>query len=346
MGQMLQRFVAEHEALISLAIFGVLAMMADLCSDIGWTWVAAGLRIAGIVALIGLLIYVFYGRRRVRLFPVPLMFTTEGDREKARALFERFVSSQRLSVKPIERCTPVPAHDLLIVVRRDPREAQEPSAWEEAWQSLVREWEQEVDRRLMRSLMPNEQLRYHLCPHLWLPLAFALGAAVGLRRAIVLYHRQQDRFYRVLDLSNPRCLFEEPAASVPPPEREPPDWTALPAGERLALHIGITDRHAFPEFSAHPDQERIISAALVYRQALNPERDWLPYVQWLYRAAQPLLGNYPQVDVCLTVPVPIAFALGMACSRTPKIRVCDYRQAGQYVPVFSLATIEQRLPFD
>jgi hypothetical protein len=69
------------------------------------------------------------------------------------------------------------------------------------------------------------------------------------------------------------------------------------------------------------------------------------YVQWLYREAKPLLGRYREIDICLACPSPVAFALGMAFSRTPKITVCDY-QNGKYVPVFSLELIEERLPFD
>jgi len=339
---MWRRLVAEQETLISIGIFGVLVMIADAASDLGWTGCAVAVRIVGILLLAGLVGYTMWQRHRVRAFSVPLMFTTETGREKARQHFERFVESHRLSIKMIERCTSVPRSDLLIVLRSDPRSKAEPD-WEEAWRSLLQEWEREVDARLQRALASNERLCYHILPHVWLPLAFALGASVGLRRAIVLYHRQQDQFYRVLDLTNPRCLFEPPGEQTPAPDKVPPDFKTLPSSERLALHIGITDRHPFPQFEAYDDH--VANAALVYRQALKPESDWLPYVQHLYQGMQPLIGKYPQVDICLAMPAPIAFALGMALSRTSKIRICDY-QNGQYVPVFSLATIEQRLPFD
>ncbi len=79
--------------------------------------------------------------------------------------------------------------------------------------------------------------------------------------------------------------------------------------------------------------------------ALDPNEDWLSYVQHLFREARPLVAKYRKVDICLMGPSTIAFALGMAFSRTPKITVCDY-QNGQYVPVFSFAEIEKRLSFD
>mgnify|MGYP001773928219 CR=1 FL=1 len=345
---MWRRFVAEHETLISIGIFGVLTMIADILSDVGRMGFAAIVRCVGIAALLLLIVCAILRQRKRTFFRAPLLFTTENDREQAQTLFKRFVESARLStsIKAIERCTPVEKRDLFIMLQNsDIRNHRDPAVWNKAWQQLLREWEQEVDRRIRRTLASNESLCYHICVHLWLPLAFALGASVGLRRAIVLYHRQEDRFYRVLDLTSPRRLFETPDPQLPPPEKEPADFTALPEGERLALHLGITERHSFPEFQAYVHHSDVVNAALVYRQALDPKIDWLPYVQWLLKEALPLIGRYSQVDLCLAMPAPIAFALGMALSRTPKIKVCDY-QSGQYEPVFSLETIEQRLPFD
>jgi hypothetical protein len=148
-----------------------------------------------------------------------------------------------------------------------------------------------------------------------------------------------------MDLREPRRLFHEPDKAIEPPKRVPDDWTNLPEGGKLILHLGITDRHPFPEFTAHPDHLTAVSVGLVYRFALDPQKDWLGYVQWLYREARELLGKYQQVDLCIASPSPIAFALGMAFSRTPKVTVCDY-QNGKYVPVFSPSEIEKRLPFD
>jgi hypothetical protein len=137
-----------------------------------------------------------------------------------------------------------------------------------------------------------------------------------------------------MDLREPRRLFHEPDTAIEPPKRVPDDWTNLPKGGKLILHLGITDRHSFPEFTAHPDHQTAVSVGLVYRFALDPQKDWLIYVQWLYREARELLGKYQQVDLCIASPSAIAFALGMAFSRTPKVTVCHYYQDSKYVPVF------------
>ncbi|MFA0760233.1 MAG: hypothetical protein HZLCBSQH_000323 [Candidatus Fervidibacterota bacterium] len=344
----LKRFLAEREALIGIVIFGVLVMVADILSDLEWHGVAAFLRIVGIAALVALAVLDWIFRFRKVSIVVPLVFTTARDRQSARRLFESFIQSSRLSVKPVEQMTKVRSDDLLIQLDHDPRSspgAENPERWEKAWRELLREWEEEVDRRLKQELLAGETFCYHIYPHLWMPLAFAMGASVDLRRPIVLYHQQQEKFSRVMELTNPRVLFEEPDSSIAPPEKVPQDFATLPQKERLILHLGITDRHNFPEFAAHPDYANAANAGLVYRKALDPNENWLGYVQWLYREAKLLLGRYREIDICLACPSPVAFALGMAFSRTPKITVCDY-QNGKYVPVFSLELIEERSPFD
>ena len=344
----LKRFLAEREALIGIVIFGVLVMVADILSDLEWHGAAAFLRIVGIAALVALAVLDWIFRFRKVSIVVPLVFTTARDRQSARRLFESFIQSSRLSVKPVEQMTKVRSDDLLIQLDHDPRSspgAENPERWEKAWRELLREWEEEVDRRLKQELLAGETFCYHIYPHLWMPLAFAMGASVDLRRPIVLYHQQQEKFSRVMELTNPRVLFEEPDSSIAPPEKVPQDFATLPQKERLILHLGITDRHNFPEFAAHPDYANAANAGLVYRKALDPNENWLGYVQWLYREAKPLLGRYREIDICLACPSPVTFALGMAFSRTPKITVCDY-QNGKNVPVFSLELIEERLPFD
>lgn len=344
----LKRFLAEREAFIGIVIFGVLVMLADICSDLDYHSIAALLRVLGVIALILLFALDFWLRFRRQPLAVPLLFTTETNREVARRMFENFTETQRLSVKPLEQTTALRRDDLIIRLNHNPRNQTDPANpehWRRAWQELLREWGDEVDRRLKRELPVGETICYHIHPHLWLPLAFAMGASVGLRRSIVLYHLQQDKFFRVLDLTNPRCLFDEPEQSVPKPEKVPEDFVSLPEAGKLILHLCISDRHDVPEFKAHSEHGNAANAGLVYRKDLDPNENWLGYVQWLYREARPLLGRYEQVDICLVCPSAIAFALGMAFSRTPKVTVCDY-QNGRYVPIFSLAEIEKRLPFD
>lgn len=344
----LKRFLAEREAFVGIVIFGFLVMLADILSDLNYHGFAAVVRVFGILALISLFALDTWLRYRRQPLAVPILFTTETDRQSARRMFDDFSSAHHLSVKPLEQVTSLRRDDLLIRLDYNPRnqpDPENPQHWERAWLELLREWEREVDRRLKHDLPTGETFCYHIHPHLWIPLAFALGASVGLRRSIVLYHRQQDCFFRVLDLTEPRRLFDEPENSVPKPKKVPEDFGALPDAEKLILHLCISDRHGVPAFKDHPDWANSANAGLVYEKALGTDENWLGYVQWLYREAKPLLGRYQQVDVCLVCPSAVAFALGMAFSRTPKVNVCDY-QNGKYVPVFALSEIERQLPFD
>ncbi|MCX7642637.1 MAG: hypothetical protein N2116_02355, partial [Armatimonadetes bacterium] len=52
----LKRFLAEKEVLISVVIFGVLVMLADIFSDLNWQGFSVALRVLGVLSLIGLFI--------------------------------------------------------------------------------------------------------------------------------------------------------------------------------------------------------------------------------------------------------------------------------------------------
>lgn len=338
----IKRFLAEREVLIGLVIFGVFVMIADISGE--WKQGLIGavtIRIVALIALLGLLLLDVWILRRQQVLPVPLMFTEETEREAARILFERFLQKYQLNLaaKVIERLSRVRRDDLVIrPTRSNPRRSEDPKEWEVVWDELVKEWEREVDKQLLRSFT-NEAHCYHLLPHLVLPLAFALGASVGLRRSIVIYHQQEERFYRVLNLAEPRCIFEAPSPSTQAPER-----TEKPgSSDKLILHLVISDRHSV-NFQDHPDYIQATSVGLAYKMTL-PDGDWLPYVRQLVNGALSVMGEFKQVEICLICPCAVAFALGMAFSRTPRITICHWIN-NKYVPVFSLKKIEQRLSFD
>lgn len=246
-------------------------------------------------------------------------------------------------VKILEKIASLPEHDLLIRISRpNIRESNNLDDWVAVWRELVREWEREVEQKLMRTFI-SEKCCYHLFLHLPLALSFALGAAVDLRRSVILYHRQQYSFYPVFNLTNPRRLFENPKESINPPMHlSNPDNP--PSSEKLILLlIAITDRHDVT-WNVHPDAQNSRFEKLVYSFALNPKDDWLPYVQHIYQKANSLIVNFERVDICLICPSVVAFALGMAFSRNSKISVCNWFN-NQYIPVFSLEEIERRLPF-
>lgn len=343
--QKLRLLFLERELLITIGVFGLTQMAADLGADLGWGQFAAITRGAGILIVIGVLVYSTW--RRPSPLRVPLLFVEENNRELARQKFERMVQSIRLekSVKALDTCSPVKQQELVIQLDVAVRSSSKKAEWQKALEKLIQEWDEEVDKRLKRWLpAPYSGIIYHIRPNLVLPLAFGLGAAVGLRRSLILYHQTpEDTLYLVMDLTKPRVLFEEPKEDIHfqqlPDDIQPPHEK----GDHLILHCVFSDRHE-PDLQGHPNHSSATSVAFYHSSAL-PQGDWLPYVQKLFQWARPWVSAFKQVDICLVCPDALAFALGMAFSRSMHLRVCHWI-GSQYVPVVDLSWIEKRLPFD
>jgi len=92
----------------------------------------------------------------------------------------------------------------------------------------------------------DERFCYHIYPHIVLPLAFALGASVNLRKPLVLYHCQNhEKFYRVIDLKDPREVSYKPETNTitlkTVPEDlnlTPPPWTENSWAESIKVNQG------------------------------------------------------------------------------------------------------------
>lgn len=341
----LLRILHTREALFTIGIFGIAQMAADLFADFGYDEVAAMLRFAGIVLVV--LVLVVDWRRRATSLEVPLLFAEEESREQLRSKFDRLVWETRLqkAVRELDYLSPVQRSELYIRLPRNLRSSCEPKLWQDAFLQVLREWEKEVDTRLQRWL-PGIHCRvvYHIRPNVVLPIAFALGNAVGLRRSVVLYHATPaGELYRVMDLTQPRVLFENPDTQIPiqqvPEDIQPPQQR----GERLILHLVVSDRHS-PALDAHPDHQQATSVAIYLNQTL-PQGDWLSYAQAIWAKASPWINAFQQVDLCLVGTDALMFALGMAFSRTPRLRVCHWLN-GQYLPVIDLSEISTQPPFD
>ncbi len=341
----LRRILHEREALLTIGIFGIAQMTADLAADFGHSEVSMVIRGAGIAMVLALLAWDW--RCRTTQLPVPLLFAEADNREQIHAKFEHFIVEAQLQkpVKELDTLSPVQRSELYIRLSPEVRDSKAPRDWQVAFQQLLREWEREVDARLQRWLPGvHSGIVYHVRPNIVLPIAFALGNAVGLRRSIVLYHTAPSgEIYQVMHLVKPRVLLEAPPVDIPL-QQVPPDLTP-PAtkGERLILHLVVSDRHA-PALDAHPDHQQATNVAIYLNQTL-PQGDWLPYAQAIRAKASPWLNTFRQVDICLVGTDALVFALGMAFSRTSHLRVCHWF-GDQYLPVIDLSEISARPPFD
>lgn len=341
----LQRILHEREALFTIGIFGVAQMAADLVADIGYSGVSAAFRAAGILMV--LVVVVSSWRRHTTPLPVPLLFAEEESREQIHAKFEHFVVETHLQkpVRELDVLSPVQRSELYIRLSTNVRTREDAGEWQNAFHQLLREWEKEVDARLQRWLAGvHSGIVYHIRPNIVLPIAFALGYAVGLRRSVVLYHTAPSgQVYRVMDLTQPRVLLEQPTSEVPL-RQIPRDITApTEKGDRLVLHLVVSDRHS-AVLDAHPEHQQATNVAIYLKQTL-PIGDWLSYAQAIRAMASPWLDAFRHVDICLVGTDALVFALGMAFSRTSGLRVCHWFN-GQYLPVIDLSEISARPPFD
>lgn len=275
----------------------------------------------------------------VALDRIPLLFTEADAGTAAQTMFDNF--ARRVGLQPQD----LPANlQLVFPVSTGLRETRIRSTWASAWRDAGQRWN-DADQRI-RHTFAGTDWSYHVQPHVVLPLSFALGATVGLRRPITLYHMQEERYFPALDLTHPRVLYEEPAPgtvempSVVRPEDQR-DSGRKPV-DKLILYVVISDRHKVA-FNRHPHWKKADSLALIYDHVL-PEADWLPYVQHIVHAASGFVQPYRQVDLCLICPSAVAFALGMSFARTPKVSVCHwFGSKERYLPVLSLRRFERHV---
>lgn len=344
----LKRLMLERDVLIGLIIFGIIVMIADIISDSGYRIWAARVRIFGLFLLFVLLIIDIVLRKKRQPFSVPILFTEITDKQESRNMFISFIQAAKLSKNAdiFEKLTSLKVHDLIIrLERRNPYDSYNPQDWSDAWYELLREW-QEIDRESIKEPFTTEGRCHHIYPHLLLPLAFALGASVNFRRSLILYHsqkskdRQDKQYYSVFDLPEPREIIQENDSTVKPPEVVPSSLDTLPKKDKLILHILISK--SIENFEAHIDYQNADNVAIAYRFDLDPTTSWVPYVKQIYQQAKPLIAQYQEVEICLMCPSVIAFALGIAFSRTSHLTICQwFKSSDEYRPIFPLSQIQR-----
>lgn len=326
-------------------------MIADMLGDFGYNKQAAVVRGIGLFLIFIFFVGDYMLRWIEKSLVVPIMFTEGTDNNSSHNLYENFIRSDKklnAGSKLLEKIPSMRYVDPVIrLTKPNPRNSYNPEDWILAWNNLLNEWDNEIDRELMEIPISNECCSYHILPHVALPLAFALGASVNLRRPLVLYHYQSfdNKFYKVLNLKDPRELIygcDSNSPLIPP--KIIPENVNLDGGKKLILHIIISARH-IENFKLHDDYQNATNVAIIYNTDLNPKEDWLPYVQEIVQKAKPLIHRYENVDICLICPSVIAFALGMAFSRKGSLKVCHYFSDGKYRPVFPLSEIENHPPF-
>jgi len=272
---------------------------------------------------------------RKKHIEIPIMF--EENLHVDNTLFTRFMESNGITFDNKLVNNDIKSLSIGLIKNKNPRASKEPDDWKKAWNEMVKNWE-DLEKQVRAKI--DKGVGYIILPHVPMALAFVLGAAVNLRRPIRLYHLQEDLFYPVLRVQSRKYLFPDKISY----KYEPPEiynnfnQNSSTNNKKLDVYISI-GRHKIDPIQYSQNCHYMI---LEYDN-LNPKIDWLPYVQHIVKIVNGLINNYKEVNIRLITPSVIAFALGMACSRSQNITVSTYLE-NNYFQVFSLKTIETEYP--
>ena len=315
-------------ALLNIILFLVRSLFPKLTliSDIFFVSV--------IVMFFFLAIKIVLGKKHIE---IPIMF--EENPHVDNTLFTRFMESNGITFDNKLVNNDVKSLSIGLIENKNPRASKEPENWKKAWNEMVKNWE-DLEKQVRTKI--DKGVGYIVFPHVPMALAFVLGASVNLRRPIRLYHFQEDLFYPVLRIQSRKYLFPENISN----KYEPPDiynnFNQNTSTNNIKLDVYISiGRHKIDPIQYSQNCHYII---LEYDN-LNPEIVWLPYVQHIVKIVNGLINNYKEVNIRLITPSVIAFALGMAFSRSQNITVSTYLD-NNYFQVFSLKTIETEYPLD
>lgn len=362
----------KTDIVLGLFCCGFIPMVSTYLSNIGLIDLSTDVMGFGIGLFVLLLLgdFIFVTFRPVRkLLSVPIMFTEQTNNTISSSFFNNFIRYEENLVNTFEEINKrsgLNIQDLIISFNcPNPRISNDIRDWISARNEMLQEWEK-IDKIIIKEPYINSQHCYHLVPHIPLPLAFSLGASVNTRRPLVLYHHQDinsqskedinsqskvsnKMYYDVINLNNPKEIFKIPDPSFFLQKNISLNVVTEMNGnmvenKKLILHIIVVPNHN-QNFQSHPDNKTSDNIALIYQITLEPTDDWLPYVQQIVQKASPLISNYQDVEICLRCPDVIAFALGIAFSRNPSLKVCVYCTDSTYRPVFSLSEIEHKLSF-
>ena len=274
---------------------------------------------------------------RKKHIEIPIMF--EENLHVDNTLFTRFIESNGITFDNKLVNNDIKSLSIGLSKNKNPRASKEPNDWKKASNEMVENWE-DLEKQVRAKI--DKGIGYIVFPHVPMALAFVLGASVNLRRPIRLYHLQEDLFYPVLRIQSRKYLFPDKISDKYEPPEIYNNFNQDSSTNNIKLDVYISiGRHKIDPIQYSQNCHYII---LKYDN-LNPEIVWLPYVQHIVKIVNELINNYKEVNIRLITPSVIAFALGMAFSRSQNISVSTYLD-NNYFQVFSLQTIEIEYPLD
>ncbi|WP_457644138.1 SAVED domain-containing protein [Persephonella sp.] len=225
---------------------------------------------------------------------------------------------------------------------------------ENLWTEQVKTFEKKL--RKIYSKLEGKNRILHLAFAVPSSLAFALGIKFGAKKPVIIYHYQSDEYHPVLDLSDGRKLRKikyirkTPFEDMKNLEITIPD---MKNSEDVAIAVWLASHNPYADVEIFLKDEKrdypIVKIESKEFQGNIPlpkdfeELDddyWIRYVSETYSALNILknIYNIKRFHFFLSVPIPIAFGLGMAVGHfwDGVIYNLSFKANVKYYPVFQL----------
>jgi hypothetical protein len=166
------------------------------------------------------------------------------------------------------------------------------------------------------------------CP---IPLAISLGASINVSKPIVLWHYEPSKkgnYVRVIDLTfNRRQKLRRPIQAEEQNALKHIKVSVKRNEGSRTVAISIYLASHKPKIDKYDgDIIEVKSATPCY---ISPAEDWLEIVNEIYNVIMNEVNSGKEVDVYASMPLPIAFALGMALGNKSPVRLYHWFQDKQ-----------------
>lgn len=219
-----------------------------------------------------------------------------------------------------------------LVVRRESRLPRQLARWKD----LTDKFEKRVAR--VRAKLQGRTI-FHLFLNCPAALAVGLGARLCSRYEVVLHH-WLPRYTPVIDLSRGQPSVHTIKQRITQPFQyitveSPGEWTEEVV---VSIHLAAHGVRGAAEALARERSIAALHISNTYGGSLTQDADWLRVAQEVNTELFRLLGSgVKRVHLCLSAPVVLAFAIGMALGTQSAVTVYNWFDDKQaYFPVLEL----------
>jgi len=208
------------------------------------------------------------------------------------------------------------------------------------WRRFVNEFSQKVEN--LKKVVANPFL--HVGLRTPASLAFGMGASLGTGKIpVAVYHYENGRYFRVADLSTNSRKIKLRRKHLKLIGVE--ELTGISSGQAV-IAIQIASHETFKRaklFAENIKADYFYISAKNYKGAIPLDVDWTEVVSEVYSILNSIYDKgYEKMHIVMSVPVAIAFLLGMAVGNYWHVIVYNYfRDSGGYEPVLNVVEVEQ-----